>query len=66
MALGFTQHLTEMTTGYLPRGRGEAPPARRADNLTAICKPIVSQPYRSLRPVTEIALLITANGKRFN
>jgi hypothetical protein len=64
MALGFTQPLTEMNTRYLPRGK--APPARKADNLTAICEPTVSQPYRPQLPVTEIALLFTSNGKRFN
>jgi hypothetical protein len=36
MALGLTQPLTEMSTRNLP-GR----PARKADNLTAICEPIV-------------------------
>jgi hypothetical protein len=42
-ALGFTQLLTEMST----RGRkimflgSRARPVRRADNLTAICEPIV-------------------------
>jgi hypothetical protein len=34
MALGSTQPLTEMSTRNLPW-------ARRADNLTAICEPIV-------------------------
>jgi hypothetical protein len=35
MALGFTQPLTEISTRNLPDG--EALPARKADNLTAIC-----------------------------
>jgi hypothetical protein len=39
MALGSTQPLTEMSTGNLPGGKGR--PARGADNLTAICEPIV-------------------------
>jgi hypothetical protein len=39
MALGSTQPLTEMSTRNLPGGKGR--PARRADNLTAICKPTV-------------------------
>jgi hypothetical protein len=36
---GSTQPLTEMSTTNLPRGKGR--PARKADNLTAICEPIV-------------------------
>jgi hypothetical protein len=39
MALGSTQLLTEMSTSNLAGGRGR--PARKADNLTAICEPIV-------------------------
>jgi hypothetical protein len=39
MALGSTQPLTEMNTRNLPGGKGR--PARNADNLTAICEPIV-------------------------
>jgi hypothetical protein len=39
MALGSTQPLTEMSTRNLHGGRGR--PERKADNLTAICEPIV-------------------------
>jgi hypothetical protein len=39
MALGSTQPLTEMSTRNLPGAKGR--PARRADNLTAICEPNV-------------------------
>jgi hypothetical protein len=39
MALGSTQLLTEMSTRNLPGG--EVWPVRKADNLTAICEPIV-------------------------
>jgi hypothetical protein len=39
MALGSTQPLTEMNTRNLSRCKGR--PARKADNLTAICEPIV-------------------------
>jgi hypothetical protein len=39
MALGSTQHLTEMSTRDLPVDEGW--PARKADNLTAICEPII-------------------------
>jgi hypothetical protein len=38
MALGSTQPLTEMGTRNLPGGKGL--PARKADNLTAICEQI--------------------------
>jgi hypothetical protein len=38
-ALGSTQPLTEMSTRNFPGGKKR--PARRADNLTAICEPIV-------------------------
>jgi hypothetical protein len=39
MALGSTQPLTEMITRDLSGGKGL--PAHKADNLTAICEPIV-------------------------
>jgi hypothetical protein len=39
MALGSTQPLMEMSTRNLPGGKGQ--PARKADNLAAICEPIV-------------------------
>jgi hypothetical protein len=39
MALGSTQSLAEMSTTNLPEGKGR--PARKTDNLTAICEPIV-------------------------
>jgi hypothetical protein len=39
MALGSTQSLTEMSTRNLSGGKGL--PALEADNLTAICEPIV-------------------------
>jgi hypothetical protein len=39
MALGSTQPLTEMSTRNLTGGKKRL--ARRADNLTAICEPIV-------------------------
>jgi hypothetical protein len=35
MALGSTQPLTEMSTRNISAGKGR--PARKADNLTAIC-----------------------------
>jgi hypothetical protein len=38
-AMGSTQPLTEMSTRNLPGGKGR--PARKTDNLTAICGPIV-------------------------
>jgi hypothetical protein len=39
MALESTQPLTEMNTRNVPGGKGR--PTRKADNLTAICEPIV-------------------------
>jgi hypothetical protein len=39
MALRSTQPLTEMSTRNLPGGKGR--PVHEADNLTAICDPIV-------------------------
>jgi hypothetical protein len=39
MTLGSAQPLTEMGTRNLPGGKGR--PVRKADNLTAICEPIV-------------------------
>jgi hypothetical protein len=68
MALGSTQPVTEMSTRNLPRGKGR--PARKADNLTNICEPIVetecgsldvSQPYGLSRLVTGIAFYLLQN-----
>jgi hypothetical protein len=68
MALELTQLLTEMSTRNLPvcgwRG-GKAQPTRKADNLTAICEPIIQKMWDfrrvtfllSPRPITGIALL---------
>jgi hypothetical protein len=39
MTLGSTLPLREMSTGIHPGGKGR--PVRKADNLTAICEPIV-------------------------
>jgi hypothetical protein len=39
MALGSTQPVTEMSIRNLHEGKGR--PVRKADNLTAICEPIV-------------------------
>jgi hypothetical protein len=39
MALELTQRLIEMSIMNLPGGKGR--PARKADNLTAICEPTV-------------------------
>jgi hypothetical protein len=39
MALGWTQSLTEMSTRNFRGGKGR--PVHKADNLTAICEPII-------------------------
>jgi hypothetical protein len=39
MALGSTQPLAEMSIRNLPEGKGR--PARKTDNLTAICESII-------------------------
>jgi hypothetical protein len=39
MTMGSTQPLTEMSNRNLPGGKGPLP--LKADNLTAICEPIV-------------------------
>jgi hypothetical protein len=39
MAFGSTQAVTEMSARNLPGGKER--PARKADNLTVICEPIV-------------------------
>jgi hypothetical protein len=41
MALGSTQPIIEMSTRKLPEGKCR--PARKADNFTAVCEPIVYQ-----------------------
>jgi hypothetical protein len=50
MALESTQPLTEMSTRNLPGGKGR--PVRGADNLTAICEPIVLRMWEPRRLTT--------------
>jgi hypothetical protein len=45
-----TQPLTEVSTSNIPGGKGR--PARGADNLTAICEPIVSKMWEPQRLTT--------------
>jgi hypothetical protein len=69
LALRLTQPLREISTRNLlwGGGKGGARLARKADNLTANCEPIVqkmwyppdvSEPYEPPRPVTGIDLLV--------
>jgi hypothetical protein len=51
MALWSTQPLTEMSIRNLPAG-GKAQPARKADNLTAVCEPIVQKMWEPRRLTT--------------
>jgi hypothetical protein len=50
MPLGSTQLVIEMSTRNLPWGKER--PARKADNLTAICEPIVYKIWEPRRPTT--------------
>jgi hypothetical protein len=54
MALGSTQPLTELSTRSLPGVKGRS--AHKADNLTAISEPLVSQTYEPPRPATGIGI----------
>jgi hypothetical protein len=67
MAVGLTQPLTENGTTNLPGGKGRPAdwPARKTDNLTAMCEQIfkkkcgsldISQPHGPKRSVTVISL----------
>jgi hypothetical protein len=55
MALGSTQPVSEISTRYLPGGKGR--PAREADNLTAICEPIVKKIWEPRRLTTVWAFM---------
>jgi hypothetical protein len=50
MALGSTQPLTEMSTRNFPGGKGRL--ARGADNLNAICEPIIYKIWKPQRLTT--------------
>jgi hypothetical protein len=50
MALGSNQPLTEMSPRNLPEGKGR--PALKADNLTAICEPLVLKMWEPRRLTT--------------
>jgi hypothetical protein len=55
MAVGSTQPLTEMSARNLPPrggGGGKGRPARKADNLTVICEPIVQKMWDTRRLTT--------------
>jgi hypothetical protein len=55
MNLGPSQPLTEMSTRNLPGGKGR--PARKADNLTAICEPIIKKMWEPRRVTTPWAFM---------
>jgi hypothetical protein len=50
MALVSTQPLTEMSTRNIPGGKSRS--ARKADNLKAICEPIVKKMWELRRLIT--------------
>jgi hypothetical protein len=52
MALGSTQPLTEMSTSNIPGGGGKGRQAHKAENLTAICEPIIIKIWESRRLTT--------------
>jgi hypothetical protein len=54
MALGSTQPLAEMSIRILPGGKGW--PARKPDNLSAICEPIIYKIWEPRRITTQWAL----------
>jgi hypothetical protein len=60
-ALGSAQPLTEMSTKNLPRGKGRS--ARKADNLTAVCEPIV---YEMWEPHCVTTLWVSTTCYRDN
>jgi hypothetical protein len=59
VALGSTEPLTEMSTRNLPGGKGR--PERKADNLTAICEPVV---YKTWQPQRLTILLASTTCYR--
>jgi hypothetical protein len=56
--MGSTEPLREMSTGNLTGGGGGKPPAHKADNLTAICGPIVQKMWDPERLTTLRAFLL--------
>jgi hypothetical protein len=62
MALRSTQPLTKMSTRNLPGSKKR--PALRADNLTAICKPIVYEMWEP-QPLATLRASTACTGKTF-
>jgi hypothetical protein len=63
MVLGSTQPLAEISTRNLPEGNGQA--ARKADNLTAICEPIVKKNVWEPRRLTTLWVSTACYRDRF-
>jgi hypothetical protein len=64
MALRSTQPLTEMSTMYLPGGKMRS--ERKADNLAAICEPIIYKMWESQRLTTLWAFTASYRGSLFS
>jgi hypothetical protein len=60
MAVGSPQRLTEMSTRNVPGVKGR--PARKADNLSALCEPTVQKMWQPRRLTTLLAYTACYKG----